>query len=180
MGDFAQIVAGERWRGWRIAMWGIAAGLLLLPAIAMRFTPDVNWSASDFVVMGAMLGTACIACEAAARVSGNGSYRLAAAIAVGMAFVTVWANLAVGMIGDEGNPLNLLFGGVLAIALVGAIMAGFEAPGMARTMVVTGIAQALAGAAGLPSDPRGAVFSMAFALPWLLSAWLFRKAAREA
>jgi hypothetical protein len=179
MGDITQLVAGERWRGWRIAMWGAAAILLSLPAIAMQFTSDVNWTASDFVVMGTMLGTACMACEAAARVSGSGSYRVATGIAVGVAFVTVWANLAVGMIGDEGNSLNLLFGGVLALALVGSIVADFRPAGMARTMVVTGVAQGLAGAAGLFTDPRGAAFSMAFALPWLLSACQFRKASRE-
>jgi hypothetical protein len=77
MGDITQILAGERWRGWRIAMWGTAACLL------------------------------------------------------------------------------------------------------ASAMVVTGVAQGFAGAAGLATDPRGAVFSMAFALPWFLSAWLFRKGARE-
>ena len=179
MGDITHNVAGERWRGWRIAMWGTAAFLLMLPAIAMRLTPDVTWSAGDFAVMAMMLGTACCVCELAARSSVNGAYRAAAAIAAGIAFLTVWANLAVGMIGDEGNPLNLLFGGVLAIALTGAILARFEAAGTARAMAVASAAQALAGAAGLSTDVRGAVFSMGFALPWILSAWLFRKAARE-
>jgi len=40
--------------------------------------------------------------------------------------------------------------------------------------------QAVLGAIGLPVDQRGAIFSMIFALPWLLSALLFRRAAREA
>jgi hypothetical protein len=179
MGHFMHTVEGERWRGWRVAMWGTAAVLLLLPLVAMRFTAEVDWSGSDFLVMAVMLGTACGVCELAARASGNGSYRLAAAIAVGTSFLTVWANLAVGMIGDEGNPLNLLFGGVLAIALTGAIVARFQSAGMARAMVVTAAAQALASAVGLSTDVRGAILSIGFALPWLLSAWLFRKAARE-
>ena len=179
MEAITELVAGHRWRVWRIVMWGTAALLLSLPAIAMQFTPDVHWTASDFVVMGTMLGTACIACEAAARVSGSGAYRIATGIAVGVAFVTVWANLAVGMIGDEGNPLNLLFGGVLAIALMGSIVADFRPSGMARTMIVTGVAQGLAGTAGLATDPRGAAFSLAFALPWFLSAGLFRKAVQD-
>jgi hypothetical protein len=179
MGHFMQMIEGERWRGWRTAMWGTAAVLLLLPLIAMRFTAEVNWSGSDFLVMAVMLATACGACELAARASGNGSYRIAAAIAVGISFLTVWANLAVGMIGGEGNPLNLLFGGVLAIALTGAIVARFQPAGMARAMAITAAAQALAGAVGLSTDMRGAFLSMSFALPWLLSAWLFRKAARE-
>jgi hypothetical protein len=179
MGDITEMVAGERWRGWRIAMWGTAALLLLLPLVAMQSTSEVDWSASDFIVMGAMLATARGARELAARASGKGSYRIAAGVAVGVSFLTVWANLAVGMIGDEGNPLNLLFGGVLAIALTGAIVTRFEAGGMARAMAVTAAAQAAAGAIGLSTDIHGAVLSMAFAVPWLASAWLFRKAARE-
>jgi hypothetical protein len=179
MTGFTEIVAGPRWNGWRIAMWGTAAVLLALPAIAMRFTPEVQWTGSDFAVMAVMLGTACGLCELAARASGNGAYRLGAGIAVGTAFLTVWVNLAVGMIGSEDNAYNLLFGGVLAIALVGAILVRFRAAGMARVMVVAAVAQAAAGAFGFPTDSRGAVFSMLFALPWLLSAAFYRKAARE-
>jgi hypothetical protein len=179
MGGITQIVAGERWRGWRIAMWGTAAFLLLLPAWVMRFTSEVDWAGRDFITIGIMLAAACATCELAARASGNGAYRIGAGIAVATAFLTVWANLAVGMIGEEGNPLNLLFGGVLAIALAGAILARFQPAGMARAMIVTAVAQFAAGAIGLSSDTRGAMFSMAFAAPWLLSVWLFRKAARE-
>jgi len=179
MADFTDIVAGPRWSGWRIAMWGTAAFLLALPAVAMRFTPEVDWSGADFMVMAVMLGTACGACELAARASPNGAYRLGAGVAIGTAFLTVWVNLAVGMIGSELNPYNLIFGGVLAIAIGGGILARFEAGGMARTMLVTAIVQAGAGALGLTTDTRGAIFSMGFALPWLLSAALFRKAARE-
>ena len=179
MGGITHIVAGERWRGWRIAMWGTAAFLLLLPAIAMRFTGAVDWDGRDFVTIGIMLAAACATCELAARASGNGAYRTAAGVAVAAAFVTVWANLAVGMIGDDGNPLNLLFGGVLAIALAGAILVRFQSVGMARAMIATAVVQCAVGAVGLSSDTRGAMFSMTFAAPWLLSAWLFRKAARE-
>ena len=179
MGDITQIVAGERWRGWRIAMWGTAAVLLLLPAVAMRFTGAVDWDGRDFVTIGIMLLAACVTCELAARASGNGAYRAGVGIAVGTAFLTVWANLAVGMIGDEGNPVNLLFGGVLAIALGGAILIRFQPAGMARAMIVTALAQFVVSAIGLSFDVRGAILSMGFGVPWLLSAWLFWKAARE-
>ena len=179
MGDITQIIEGRRWSYWRVAMWGGAASLLLLPAIAMQFTSEVDWDERDFIVMGVMLFAACGTCELAARASGNGAYRIAAVVAVGVAFLTVWANLAVGMIGSEDNPYNLLFGGVLALALVGAIGVRFEGAGMARTMIVAAITQALLGAGGLSSDLRGGVFSMIFALPWLLSAALFWKASRE-
>lgn len=180
MPQITNIVAVERWSLGRVLMWGTAATLLLIPAVAMQF-PDsqFDWVETDFIVMGAMLAMACGACELAARASRNGAYRFAALIAVGTAFLTVWANLAVGMIRSEDHPYNLLFGGVLALALVAAVAARFAAAGMARATLVTALAQAAVGAAGLPLDQRGAIFSTAFALPWLLSAWLFARAARH-
>lgn len=180
MADVTQIFAGSRWNLWRMVMWGSAAVLLSLPAIAMQLhASGVDWSLGDFVVMGMMLAIACGLCELVARASGNGAYRLAAAVAVGTAFLTVWANLAVGMIGSEDNPFNRLFAGVLLLALGGSAAARFRPAGMAGAMVAAAAAQALLGIIGLSHDVRGGIFSVVFALPWLLSALLFRKAARE-
>lgn len=173
-------LAGRAWRGWRVLMWGGAALLLLTPALAMQFFAEVQWDGADFAVMGVMLLAACSACELAARASADGSYRLAALIGIGTMFLTVWTNLAVGMIGSEDNGFNLLFGGVLALVLVGAMLVRFKARGLALVMVAAAIAQAAIGGAGYGADPRGAIFSMAFALPWLSSAALFWNAGRTA
>lgn len=173
------ILAGSRWSRWRVVMWGAAAFLLALPAIAMQFTNEGAWDARDFLVMGAMLAAACGICELAARASANGAYRIAAGIAVGTAFLTVWANLAVGMIGSERNPYNLVFAGVIGVALLGAVLVRFRASGMMRAMIGTAAVQATAGALGLTADARGALFSMAFSGLWLLSALMFRVAAHQ-
>ena len=45
------------WKVLRITGWAFAAVLLLLPAIAMQFTSEIDWSPSDFIVMGALIGT---------------------------------------------------------------------------------------------------------------------------
>lgn len=167
----------------RMLVWGGAAALLALPAIAMRLGADgVDWNARDFLVFGTMLVVACGLYELATRISGDIRYRAAAGIAVATGFLTVWANLAVGMIGDEGNRFNLLFGGVLLVAGLGAALAKLRAPGMARAMFATAVAQALVVAAAFVGGPdmRGAVFSALFVAPWLLSAWLFRATARKA
>lgn len=180
METFTDIVAGRNWNSWRILMWGAAAVLLTLPALAMQLNaPGVDWSAGDFVVMGIMLGVAGGLAELVAWASGNGAYRFAALIAIGTAFLTVWANLAVGMIGSEDNAYNQLFGGVLALALAASAVARFRAAGMAWAMLGAGALQLVLGAVGYANDPRGGTFSMVFAVPWLLSALLFRKAARE-
>ena len=54
-------------------------------------------------------------------------------------------NLAVGVIGSEENPANLMFGGVLAVGIVGAVVARFRPRGMARALVSTAVAQTTVG-----------------------------------
>ena len=182
MAEHMQGDGGRRGNRWRPAIWGGATFLLLLPLLAMQFFPagGVNWTLADFVVMGAMLSIACGAYELVAWLSGNTAYRAAAGVAILAGFLTVWVNLAVGMIGSEDNPYNLLFAGVLAIGLIGALFARLEARGMVRAMYATAFVQALVAAVALVAgwDPRGAVFSMCFAVPWLVSAVLFGNAAR--
>lgn len=160
---------------WRIAGWGTAALLLVLP-LAMK----APWTASDFIFAGLLLGSLGLAFEFIVGRSDSIAYRLGAAVAAIAAFLTVWVNAAVGMIGSGDNPLNLLFGGVLLVALAGAIVARLEAAGMARAMGVAAILQAGAGAAGLGTDVRGGVLSMGFAGLWLLSSALFHNAAAAA
>ncbi|HYI65225.1 MAG TPA: hypothetical protein VEW71_10105 [Allosphingosinicella sp.] len=175
----AENTGGRRWNIWRIAGWSIPALLLLLPLVAMRFTQEVNWTASDFVFAALLFGSVGLAFELIVRKSSSLAYRLGAAISVVAAFLTIWVNGAVGMIGSEDNPYNLLFGGVLAIALIGAVVARFQPAGMALALLAAAVAQAALAAFGLTTDMRGAVFSMAFAVPWLLAAALFRNAAQE-
>ena len=174
---------GRRGNRWRLAIWGGAACLLLLPLLAMRWLPGsgVDWTLSDFVVMGALLASACGGYELAAWLSTDRAYRAAAGIAILAGFLTVWVNLAVGMVGNEDNPYNLLFAGVLAIALLGALFARLRARGLVRAMCAAALAQALAATVALGAgwDPRGALFSMFFVAPWLASAILFGKAARD-
>lgn len=175
MANEAENTGGRPRIPWRIVGWSIPALLLLLPLVAMRFTQEVNWTASDFVFAAVLFGSVGLAFELIVRKSGS----LGAALAVVAAFLTIWVNGAVGMIGSEDNPYNLLFGGVLAIALIGAIVSRFEPAGMARAMLAAAIVQAALAALGLTTDMRGAVFSMAFAVPWLLAAALFWNAAQE-
>ena len=163
-----------------LPVWGTAAFLLLLPAVAMQFTTEVNWTGSDFVVMGVLLSLACGSYELATRVSGNSAYRLAVGIAVLAGFLLVWVNLAVGIIGSENNPQNIMFVGVLAVGMIGSLLARFRASGMAKAMVAMAVAQsAIAGYAFFVGSEVGLIVLIEiFAGMWLLSAWLFRKAAR--
>ncbi|HEX8655429.1 MAG TPA: hypothetical protein VF693_09430 [Allosphingosinicella sp.] len=162
---------------WRLLGWGTAAALLLLPMVAMQFTDEVNWGPFDFVFAGVLFGSVGLAFELTVRTSDNKAFRGGVAVTLAAAFLTVWVNAAVGMIGDEDNPYNLLFLGVIVVALFGAIIARFRPAGMALASLVAAVAQAGLGAAGLATDLRGGIFSTGFALLWLLAAALFREAA---
>ena len=94
---------------WRKLMWSGAIALLLAPAVAMQFSAEVNWTPADFIVFGTMLAIAGGTVEIAARASRDQAYLIATVIAVGAGFLMVWANLAVGIIGSENNPANLIF-----------------------------------------------------------------------
>lgn len=179
---------GER-RGsrWRIAAWGAAALLLLLPFVAMRFTTEVTWTAFDFAVLGALLAAVGLGLELAVRGSGNVAYRIAAGLALAAAFLLVLINGAVGIIGSEREDANLLYGLVLAAAFLGAVLARFRPAGMARAMAAAALAQLLVPAVALVSglgakprvwSPEVLALTGLFAALWLGSAWLFRRAAR--
>lgn len=144
------------------------------------------WDLFDFAVFGAMVVGAGLGYRLLARRSQSATYRYAAGIAVAAAFLLVWANGAVGIIGDETNDANLMFFGVLAVGVAGAVLARFRPRGMARALCATALAQLLVAvialAAGLGSSdplwPRDILMiSALFTALWLASAGLFRKAA---
>lgn len=183
-----EIGGGRRGSRWRIAAWGTAAFLLLLPLVVMQFTDEVNWDETDFAVIAAMLAVACGTYELAARMTGNSAYRAAVGVALAAAFILVWMNLAVGIIGSEDNPANLMYGGVLAVGTIGAVIARFQPDGMARALVATALAQALVAVIALiAGEHRSPVSSVAeilglngfFVALFLGSALMFRKATRE-
>lgn len=78
----------------------VTAAILLIPFVAMQFTGEVNWTASDFVIMGVLLlGTGLLLQFAANRLR-SGKSRLIAIGAIAFAFLFVWAELAVGIVGS--------------------------------------------------------------------------------
>lgn len=168
------------WRLLRMVIWGGAGLLLLFPLIAMQFTPEVQWTPSDFAVMGVLLGLVCGAFEVALRAARSHLYMVAAGVAAATAFLMTWVNLAVGIVGNENNSANLIFFGVVAIAMIGAALARLESLGMARAMAATASAQVATSAIAFASgEGRGAMLIGVFVAMWLMSAELFRKASQQ-
>jgi hypothetical protein len=82
---------------WRPALWGAIAAVLIAPAVAMRFTTEVAWTASDFLFAGLLLVGAGLVWEAAAATLRRPLYRRAAAGLIVAAVLVVWAQGAVGI-----------------------------------------------------------------------------------
>ena len=154
--------------------------ILLLPLIAMRFTDEVVWDLADFAVAGALLLGAGFTFELIARKARSIAYRAAVGIAVAAALLLVWVNLAVGIIGNEGNPANLMYIGVLAVGIVGAVIARFQPHGMARALLAMALAQILVAVIALITGlGHTFVVTSFFVALWLTSAWLFRRSGEE-
>jgi hypothetical protein len=165
------------------------AALLLIPLVAMRFDTGVNWNPSDFVVAGVMLSGAGCAFVLIARKWNNTAYRLGVGVAVAAGLLLMWANLAVGLVGSEDNPANLLYGGVLLVAGIGAAGAHFRPLGMSRAMFAAALTYALVTVialffwrpTGAVAEPAVGMMSVlganaAFAALWVVAGWLFQRA----
>jgi hypothetical protein len=153
------------------------AFILLVPLVAMQFTDEVVWDVADFVVAAVLLLGAGLTYEMVARKAGHTAYRAAVGVAVATALLLAWMNLAVGIIGNEENPANLMYLAVLAVGVIGAFIARFEPDGMVRALVATALTQMLVAVITLVA---GLGFTLMlnglFALLWVVSAALFRRA----
>ncbi len=89
-------------RALRRVVLGTAA-VLLVPLLAMGFTQEVNWTALDFVVAAVLLLGAGAALEGILYKLPGTRQRLLGVGLLGLAFLYVWAELAVGIFFDLGS-----------------------------------------------------------------------------
>ena len=73
--------------------------LLLVPLVAMQFTGEVAWTLSDFLIAGALLAGTGLAFVISMRKLSTTRSRLAAGVALALALLLVWMELAVGVFG---------------------------------------------------------------------------------
>ena len=143
----------------------------------------MDWDLLDFVVFAAMIAGVAAIHALARRSSDNTAYRAAFGVGLAAAFLLIWVNAAVGIIGSEDNDANAMYVGVLAVAIVGAIAARLRPRGMAIALTATALAQiavtavallAMSGASAPLWPTEALVLNGFFVALWLLSAWLFR------
>jgi hypothetical protein len=168
----------------------ITLALLAIPYLAMVFqigipdpgsgTERVNWGPMDFALMGILILGSGLLFEYASSRGASTAHRAAVGIAVVAGLALIWVNLAVGMIGDEGNPANLMYLFVIFVALFGAAIARFEPREASIAMFATAGAQALVALIALIAGLGPTVLADAFFIAaWVASGLLFRHASME-
>ena len=156
--------------------------ILLVPWIAKPFTGEVAWSLFDFVFAGALLFGTGLAFELISRKTGTIEYRAAVGAALAGVLLLIWINFAVGIIGSKDNPANLMYIGVLAVLLIGALIALLRPHGMALVLFATALAHAVVTVVALVITPwdldafKTLALNGFFVALWVASALLFRRA----
>ena len=168
----------------RVIGWTMVAILLLLPAIAMQFTDEVQWTAGDFLFAAVLLGGTGLLVELVVRRSGDNAFRAGAIIALLGIFLLGWSNAAVGFVGSGANTANILYMALIGLAFVLGCVVRFRARGMVGVMAAMAIAQALitvmAFAQGLVGTEETTIIVAIngfFIALWTAAAALFTKAA---
>lgn len=164
------------------------AVLLLVPLIAMQFTSEVVWTLSDFIFAGVLLfGTGAVFVVVLHNMENN-SYRIGAGIALISTLFLVWVNGAVGIVGHEGEQINLLYFIIPAVGLIGAFLSRFKSQGLCYTLFVMAtipmIIAVIALLGYLHEPPHNSVtqilaINMFFTVLFSLSAISFRNVVRD-
>jgi hypothetical protein len=172
----------------RFAVWALVVALLLLIPLAMQFTDEVQ--GNEAVAYGVLLLAFGGLYELARWLRTRGrTYRIAFGVGFAAAALLFWANGAVGIIGSEDNPANLMYGAVFAVGLLGAVISRLKPRGMAPTLFLAALVQVLIPVVAFFIWPAKAswgnagvvgvfVINLVFAALFVLSAMLFRRAER--
>lgn len=162
--------------------------ILLIPLLAMQFTNEVHWTLSDFIFAGGLLFGTGLMYILATRMTVNTAYRVAVGFALFTGLFLIWTNAAVGIIGSEDTPFNVMYFGVIAVGIIGGFFVRFRPHGMVRTMfamvLAQGVITAIALAGGFYQFPTSTVFHIIgvngfFITLLVVSALLFRYAEQD-
>ena len=81
----------------------LTAAVLMMPLVAMQFTGEVDWTGSDFLIAGILLMVTGLAFVLASRTVKTTRQRVLVGGLIALAFVYVWAELAVGIFTNLGS-----------------------------------------------------------------------------
>ena len=171
----------------RLVVWAVVVALIVMIPLAMQFTNEVQWG--EAVAYGIILLAAGGFYELWQWLKmRTRAYRIAFGVGLAGMLLLGWVSGAVGIIGSEDNPVNLMYWAVFAVGLIGSLISRFKPRGMARTLFATALVQVLVPVVALSISPEVSwgnagvigvfVFNSIFALPFAGSAMLFRRVSR--
>lgn len=74
--------------------------ILMIPLVAMQLTGEVNWTLSDFVIMGVLLSGIGMTFVVASRFVKTRQNRIVLGAVLLFILLFIWAELAVGIVGS--------------------------------------------------------------------------------
>ena len=161
----------------RVAL--VALGLLMVPLVASRLVEGWNWPARAFVIVYVLFFGTGMAYALIARRMGAWSYKAGVGVALAAGFALGWSNMV--QVADSGHPENLVYYSVLAVGVVGALLARLKARGLALTLFAMAATLALIAVmlpSGAPPDmaQRMAVGHGVYVVLFIASGLMFRHA----
>ncbi|MFA7395353.1 MAG: hypothetical protein WCZ69_02990, partial [Candidatus Paceibacterota bacterium] len=124
-----------------------------------------------------------------ANKGGTIAYRAAIMMAIATTLLLVWLNLAVGIIGNENQLINLLYFALVAVGLVSAFLVRFRPHKMSYIMFTLAVGQMLVPLITLIFLPQVSwgeagvvrifILNAFFASSFALSGFLFRQTSNQ-
>lgn len=160
---------------WRPLVWGGAVALYAVPVVAWLTVDGMLWDEADFAFAAVLIFGSALLVEIGLRLSHDVAYRVGVALAVGASFFTIWANGAVGIIGNENNPLNLMYLAALAAMGLAVLAVRFRAAGLSKVMFAMVAAQFAVAAVAQYHGYFVWIITLFFVAIWGTASWLFAK-----
>jgi hypothetical protein len=114
----------------RVALGALAA--LMVPLVASQVVQGWNWKARGFVIVYVLFFATGMAYALIARKMDAWAYKAGVGVALVAGFALGWSNMV--QVADSGHPENLVYYSVLAVGVVGALLARLKARGLAFTL----------------------------------------------
>lgn len=157
----------------------VALGLVMAPLVASRLVADWNWKPQGFVLAYVLFFGTALAYGLIARKMAAWPYKAGVGVALFAGFALGWSNMV--HVADTENPANLWYFSVLAVGVVGALLARLKARGLARTLFAMAATLALISVvvpSGAPPDMarRMVIGHAVLVVLFTASGLLFRRA----
>ena len=114
----------------RVALGALA--VLMVPLVASQVVEGWHWGPGGFVMAYVLFFATGMAYALIARKMGAWSYKAGVGVALVAGFALGWSNMV--QVADSGHPENLVYYSVLAVGIVGALLARLQARGLAWTL----------------------------------------------